>query len=101
MFPEFECLSLSFRNRCPTIRLNNGRVRTRSSGRLVRVSCNWPFKLVRGREIMTCVGREWDYEYPICASKFILYIYCCITIYNTYLKSMIKYFSLLNLSFYE
>lgn len=70
VFPVFECQSLSFRNRCPSIRLNNGRLRTRSSGRVVRVSCNWPFKLVRGNETMTCVGREWNYEYPICASKF-------------------------------
>lgn len=69
-FPVFECQSLSFRNRCPAIQLNNGRLRTRSSGRVVRVSCNWPFKLVRGNEMMTCVGREWNYELPICASKF-------------------------------
>uniref|UniRef100_A0A2S2PKS9 Uncharacterized protein n=1 Tax=Schizaphis graminum TaxID=13262 RepID=A0A2S2PKS9_SCHGA len=63
-----ECDSLS-RNRCPTIQLDNGRVRLRSSGRVARITCLPPFKLVRGNEIATCVRGEWDTENPICARE--------------------------------
>lgn len=73
MFSVFECVSSLFRSGCQAIRVNNGRVRTRSSGRISRVTCFTPFRLVRGNEVMTCVGREWDSEPPICASKFSIY----------------------------
>ncbi|VVC28456.1 Hypothetical protein CINCED_3A016241 [Cinara cedri] len=65
----FQCKSLSLynRRRCPSIRVNNGRVRLRSNGRLFRIICNYPFRLVHGREIMTCIDGEWDNELPICA----------------------------------
>jgi len=69
LIPVLECDSLS-RYRCPTIQLENGRVKLRSSGRVARITCLSPFKLVRGNELATCVGGQWDTENPICASKF-------------------------------
>lgn len=69
LIPVLECDSLS-RYRCPIIQLENGRVRLRSSGRIARISCLSPYKLVRGNEIATCVGGQWNIENPICASKF-------------------------------
>lgn len=65
-----ECDCLSSRTRCPTMRLDNGRVRVQSSGRSARITCLTPFKLVRGNQIATCVQGKWDTESPICASKF-------------------------------
>jgi len=65
-----ECDSLS-RNRCPTIELKNGRVRLRAGGRVARISCLPPFKLIRGYEEANCVRGQWDTENPICASKLI------------------------------
>lgn len=71
IFLVFQCKSLVYsRNRCPLIRVNNGRVKLRSGGRIARITCNWPFRLVHGIDILTCVGGEWDYDTPICASKF-------------------------------
>lgn len=71
LVPVFECQLSFFRPiRCPSIRLNNGRIRLRSGGRIARVSCSSPFKLVRGKETITCVDGEWDSEAPFCASKF-------------------------------
>jgi hypothetical protein len=69
LIPVLECDSLS-RTRCPTIQLDNGRVKLRSSGRVARITCLPPFKLVRGNEVANCVRGQWDTENPICASKF-------------------------------
>lgn len=66
----FECQSVLSRNRCPVLRVNNGRTRTRQAGRAIRIICNPPFKLVRGNEITNCIRGEWDSELPICARKF-------------------------------
>ncbi|XP_025196296.1 uncharacterized protein LOC112595351 [Melanaphis sacchari] len=68
MSKVLECDSTS-RIRCPTIQLDNGRVKLRSSGRVARISCLSPFKLVRGNEIATCVRGQWDTENPICARE--------------------------------
>lgn len=66
----FECRSVLSRNRCPVLRVNNGRTRMRQGGRAIRITCNSPFKLVRGNEITNCIQGEWDSELPICARKF-------------------------------
>jgi len=70
VIPVLECDSL-LRNRCPNIELKNGRVRLRAGGRVARISCQPPFKLIRGYEEANCVRGKWDIDYPICASKLI------------------------------
>lgn len=69
----FESWAASIRNRCPPMRVNNGRVKTRQSGQVVRITCYPHFKLVQGNEIANCIRGEWDTETPICARKFVLF----------------------------
>ncbi|XP_050540682.1 uncharacterized protein LOC126905213 [Daktulosphaira vitifoliae] len=55
------------RHRCSQLRLKNGRVKLRSNGRVARFSCNWPYKLIHGNELATCIRGAWDSPAPICA----------------------------------
>lgn len=81
-FSVFECQSIPYRNQCPTLRLSNGRIKLRSSGRVARVTCRSPFVLIRGEETMTCVRGEWSTELPICASM-IISLECTLNLFFT------------------
>ncbi|XP_011642330.1 MAM and LDL-receptor class A domain-containing protein 1-like [Pogonomyrmex barbatus] len=52
---------------CPTLRLNNGRIRYRARGRIVRFSCLQGFSLV-GSRYSSCIHGQWDTPIPVCVS---------------------------------
>lgn len=54
--------------RCPIVRLNNGKIRVRARGRIVRFNCLDGFTLV-GNKYSTCVRGQWDAPIPVCVSK--------------------------------
>ncbi|XP_012230101.2 uncharacterized protein [Linepithema humile] len=53
--------------RCPTVRLNNGKIRIRARGRVIRFNCNEGFTLV-GNKYSTCVRGQWDTPIPVCVN---------------------------------
>ncbi|EZA56986.1 hypothetical protein DMN91_011569 [Ooceraea biroi] len=54
--------------RCPVVRLNNGKIRVRAKGRIVRFNCLDGFTLV-GNKYSTCVRGQWDTPTPVCVSS--------------------------------
>ncbi|TGZ46734.1 Uncharacterized protein DBV15_05495 [Temnothorax longispinosus] len=54
-------------SRCPVMRLNNGRIRIRGRGRIVRFNCLDGFTLV-GNKYSTCVRGQWDTPAPVCVN---------------------------------
>ncbi|KAF7393160.1 hypothetical protein HZH66_008993 [Vespula vulgaris] len=54
-------------NRCPVVRLLNGRVRARARGRIVRFNCNDGYTLV-GNKYSTCIHGQWDTPTPVCVN---------------------------------
>jgi len=61
-------LIVLFSVRCPMMRLNNGKIRVRARGRIVRFNCLDGFTLV-GNKYSTCVRGQWDTPTPVCVSK--------------------------------
>ncbi|KAK2578666.1 hypothetical protein KPH14_012155 [Odynerus spinipes] len=55
-------------NRCPLIRLPNGRVRARARGRIVRFNCNDGYTLA-GNKYSTCIHGKWDTPIPVCVNS--------------------------------
>ncbi|GAB1867983.1 MAM domain-containing glycosylphosphatidylinositol anchor protein 1 [Camponotus japonicus] len=53
--------------RCPMMRLNNGKIRVRARGRIVRFNCLDGFTLV-GNKYSTCVRGQWDTPTPVCVN---------------------------------
>ncbi|XP_070151654.1 uncharacterized protein [Polyergus mexicanus] len=53
--------------RCPVMRLNNGKIRVRARGRIVRFNCLDGFTLV-GNKYSTCVRGQWDTPIPVCVN---------------------------------
>ncbi|PBC34819.1 C4b-binding protein beta chain [Apis cerana cerana] len=54
-------------NRCPMVKLVNGRVRLRVRGRIIKFSCYDGFTLV-GTKYATCFRGQWDTPTPICVN---------------------------------
>ena len=54
-------------NRCPVVRLLNGKVRARARGRIVRFSCHEGFTLV-GNKYSTCIQGKWNTPTPVCVN---------------------------------
>ncbi|XP_076625702.1 uncharacterized protein LOC143344033 isoform X1 [Colletes latitarsis] len=55
----------SIQSRCPVVRLQNGKVRGRAKGRIIRFSCYEGFTLV-GSKYSTCFRGQWDTPTPVC-----------------------------------
>nr|XP_012148153.1 PREDICTED: MAM and LDL-receptor class A domain-containing protein 2-like isoform X3 [Megachile rotundata] len=58
---------VSVQNRCPVVRLANGKVRGRARGRIIRFSCYEGFILV-GNKYSTCIRGQWDTPTPVCVN---------------------------------
>ncbi|XP_076643963.1 uncharacterized protein LOC143354096 [Halictus rubicundus] len=54
-------------SRCPGVRLQNGRVRARTRGRIIKFSCYEGFTLV-GNKYSTCIRNQWDTPTPVCVN---------------------------------
>ncbi|KAG7200897.1 hypothetical protein KM043_003260 [Ampulex compressa] len=63
------CITSAFhaQSRCALIGLENGRVRARGRGRIIRFSCYNGFTLV-GNRYSTCIRGEWDTPAPVCVN---------------------------------
>lgn len=64
-----QCIDCSWQVqlRCPLVRLNNGKIRVRARGRIVRFNCLDGYTLV-GNKYSTCVRGQWDTPTPVCVS---------------------------------
>lgn len=51
--------------------LKNGKVKMRSSGRVVKFSCRSGYYIV-GETTATCLRRQWTSEPPVCAGNFLI-----------------------------
>ncbi|XP_078039021.1 uncharacterized protein LOC144471131 [Augochlora pura] len=54
-------------NGCPVVRLQNGKVRARTRGRIIRFSCYEGYTLV-GNKYSTCIRNQWDTPTPVCVN---------------------------------
>lgn len=53
---------------CVKPKLQNGRIKMRSSGRVVKFACRGGYYIV-GETTATCLRRQWTSEPPVCAAK--------------------------------
>lgn len=67
---EWTQMSLSFDQKCPLLRLKNGRVRFSSKGKMARFNCMRTYQLV-GVKYVSCIRGQWDAEVPVCVRKFL------------------------------
>lgn len=58
-------MTLSFDQKCPLLRLKNGRVRFSSKGKIARFNCMRTYQLV-GVKYVSCIRGQWDAEVPVC-----------------------------------
>ncbi|XP_012054424.1 PREDICTED: MAM and LDL-receptor class A domain-containing protein 2-like [Atta cephalotes] len=66
-FGQYIICSWQVQRGCPMIRLNNGRIRIRSRGRIARFNCFDGFTLV-GNKYSTCARGQWDTSVPVCVN---------------------------------
>ncbi|CAK9811376.1 MAM and LDL-receptor class A domain-containing protein 2 (Fragment) [Anthophora plagiata] len=67
VFAQCVVCHLLGQSRCPIMKLENGRVRTRGRGRIIRFSCYDRFTLV-GNRYSTCIRGQWDTPTPVCVN---------------------------------
>ncbi|KAJ8299345.1 hypothetical protein KUTeg_023405 [Tegillarca granosa] len=53
------------RENCPTVTLENGKVKIRSRGRIARFRCRRQYMLY-GAKMAVCIGTTWSHQPPVC-----------------------------------